>query len=168
MAITLQGFKEFENKLKNLPKDVKKEVGGETFAAAKNWEKRAKIAAPKDQGRLVGQIKGSQIGELASNVSVNVDYAPYEEWGTKSKVNVPPELASYAATFRGGGPGGGNARRMIYAWMDRVGIPKERQWFVFISIIVKGIRPHPFFFIQAPIVEKEFIKNVKNILETEH
>lgn len=168
VGIQLQGFKEFKNKLNRLPKEIKHEIGGETFFAAKNWERLSKQAAPVDQGRLRGSIKGSQIGELASQTTVNVEYAPYLEWGTKSKVSVPPELSAYAATFRGAGKGGGKAREMIYAWMNRVGIPTELQWVTFISIIVKGIKPHPFFFIQAPVVENEFLKNVRNILNTEH
>lgn len=167
-GIKLQGFKEFENKLRNLPVQLKKEIGGETFFAAKDWERRAKLAAPVDQERLRGEIRGSQSGELASEVVVNVSYAPYVEWGTKSKVQVPAELSSYAATFKGGGGGGGKAREMIYAWMNRVGVPKQLQWVTFISIIVKGIKPHPFFFIQSDAVGKEFIKNIRNILNTEH
>lgn len=167
-GIKLQGFREFETKIKNLPKELKQEVGGETWEAAKHWEQLSKQAAPKDQGRLVGSIKGTKTEELASEVTVNALHAPYLEWGTITKVKVPSELQAYAATFRGGGAGGGKAKEFIYAWMKRVGVPKERQWFVFISIITKGIRPQPFFFIQKPIVEKEFFRNVQNILNTEH
>jgi HK97 gp10 family phage protein len=166
--IKLKGFKEFRNKLKTVSKQIKQELGGETFAAAKNWERLAKQAAPVDQGRLRSAIHGSQINELSSKVVCNVDYAAYVEWGTKKNVRVPTELSSYAATFRGGGPGGPGARIMIYAWMERVGVPKELQWITFISIIVNGIKPQPFFFPPSPIVEKEFIKNVNQVLKTPH
>lgn len=37
---------------------------------------------------------------LAVRVDSNVNYAPYVEFGTKSKVEVPPELAEYASQFR--------------------------------------------------------------------
>jgi HK97 gp10 family phage protein len=167
-GIKLSGFKEFKGKIRKLPKEVKREVGGETFAAAKNWERLSKQLAPVDQGRLRAAIRGSQTGELASQVTCNIEYAAYQEWGTKTRVRVPAELSAYAATFRGGGPGGPGARLMIYAWMQRVGIPQEFQWVTFISIIVKGVKPHPFFFPPAPIVEKEFIKNVRNVINTQH
>lgn len=168
VTIKTSGFKEFQNKLKGLPKQLKHEVGGETYAAAKQWERLAKQAAPADQGRLRGAIRGEQTGPLSSHVVVNIDYAAYLEWGTKTKVQIPSELQSYASTFRGGGHGSGKAKEMIYAWMKRVGIPEERQWFVFISIIVNGIKPQPFFFIQRPIVERGFIQNVQRILNTPH
>ncbi len=90
------------------------------------------------------------------------------EWGTKTKVKVPADIATYASQFRGGGSSGGNVKLKIFEWMKRVGIPPERQYFVFISIITKGISPHPFFFIQRPIVEKALFTGVNNILKTEH
>lgn len=168
-GITLKGFDQFRNKLNNLPSVLKEEVGGETLQAAKMWEQSAKLAAPVDQGRLRNEIVGSQTGALSSQVVCNVEYAAYLEWGTKTKVSVPAEIADYAAQFRGAGPGGGpSAKVAIYAWMNRVGIPVEAQWFLFISIIVNGIKPHPFFFIQRPKVEIEYIKRVETILNTEH
>lgn len=166
--ITIKGGKELERRIKNLDKEIKAEVGEETFQSAKKWEQMAKQDAPVDQGLLRSQIRGIKTGPLASEVASPAEYSPYLEFGTKTRVRIPPELASYAAQFRGGGAGKGDAQKFIYAWMDRVGIPKEQQWQVFISIIVKGIRPHPFFFIQQPLVNKEFIKNVNNILQTPH
>lgn len=100
---------------------------------------------------------------MANEVVSPAEYSAYVEWGTKTRVSVPPELQSYAAQFRGG-KGAGDAKKMIYAWMDRVGVPKDRQWVVFISIITKGIHPHPFFFIQKPVVEKQLIGDIKAIL----
>lgn len=166
--IKLSGFSEFDSKLKNLPKQITKEIGGNVQDAALNWAQRAKTDAPVDQGRLKNEIKPVARGALTYEVVANVDYAAYIEWGTKTKVSVPGDIAGYAAQFRGGRSSGGNAKEMIYAWMNRVGIPKDRQWIVFINIIVNGIRPHPFFFIQRPFVEKEFVSNVRNILKTEH
>lgn len=167
-GLQLKGSVEFLKKIRNLPSVIKKEVGGETFASAKEWERLAKQSAPVDQGRLRAAIHATQVGETASTVVCNVEYVAFVEWGTKSRVKVPPDLESYAATFRGNGAGSGKAREMIYAWMNRVGIPPERQWYVFVSIIVKGIKPHPFFFIHKPIVQRDFNKNVRNILNTEH
>lgn len=167
-AISLSGFKEFENKLKSLPKVIEQEIGGEIQDAAQNWSQRAKQAAPVDQGRLRQEINPVRKTELTYEVVCNVDYAAYLEWGTKTKVRVPADIAGYAAQFRGGRSGGGNAKEMIYAWMKRVGIPEGMQWIVFINIIVNGINPHPFFFIQMPQVKKEFITNIQNILNTPH
>lgn len=166
--ISLKGFKEFEGKLRNLPKQVKAEIGLEAQDAALNWQERARKDAPVDQGLLRGMISTRKTGETEVQLTSNAEYSAYLEWGTKTRVRVPADIASYAATFKGGGKGGGKAKFMIYAWMNRVGVPKERQWIVFISIIVKGVKPHPFFFIQRPFVEKEYIEHIRNILKTEH
>lgn len=167
-TVTLTGFDEFSRKMENLPKVIEEEVSEEIKFAAKDWEGRATRSAPADQGRLRGAIKGFVIHPLEAEVVVNVEYAPYIEWGTKTKVRVPADIAGYAAQFRGARAGAGNAKRMIYAWMKRVGIAEEFWWPVFHSIITKGIKPHPFFFIQRPIIEKELIAHIKNILKTEH
>jgi hypothetical protein len=162
-SITLKGFSEFERKLKNLPDQIKGEVDAVVQDAGDSWEDLAKSSAPTDQGLLKGSITNERIGLMANEVVSSAEYSAYVEWGTKTRVSVPPELQSYAAQFRGG-KGAGDAKKMIYAWMDRVGVPKDRQWVVFISIVTKGIHPHPFFFIQKPIVEKQLIGDIKAIL----
>lgn len=169
-SITLSGFKEFQDKLRNMNGILTREVDGVVKDAANVWSQRAKQDAPKDQGRLINEIKPIHVKAMESEVVVNVEYAAWVEWGTKTKVRVPPEIAQYAATFRGGGKRGERfaTQKKIFAWMDRVGIPIEKQWFVWISIIVRGINPHPFFFIQRPIVEKQFIGDIKDILNTQH
>lgn len=167
-SITLTGFKEFEAKLVAMPAILKKEVDGEVQAASSHWATRAKQDAPVDQGFLKGQITSKSDGVMQAEVTSASSYSAYMEWGTKTRVQVPADLQAYAQQFRGGGPRAGNAKKMIYAWMDRVGIPTEFQWRVFISIIVKGVHPHPFFFIQRPIVQTFLDKNVQNILNTEH
>jgi HK97 gp10 family phage protein len=165
--ITFIGFKEFRNKLHALPGVVTKEVDAVVQIAGSQWEQLAKSGAPVDQGRLRANITNKKTGEMSNEVSSPVEYSPYVEFGTKTRVQVPADLQTYANQFKGG-RGGGNAKEMIYEWMKRVGIPPERQWIVYISIMVKGIRPHPFFFPPAPIVEKQLFSDIKHVLDTEH
>lgn len=166
-TVTLSGFKEFESKLQNLPKIIMNEIDGEVKFAADLWAKNAKRDAPVDVGFLRGQISINQNSPGNWEVNSHAEYSAYMEWGTKSRVKVPADLAAYASQFRGGNNEGG-AKKMIFAWMDRVGIKKELQWIVFMSIIIKGVKPHPFFFIQIPLVEKQLITNVKAILNAGH
>lgn len=167
-TVTLTGWKEFEKKALTLPKVLFDEIDGETEDAARLWAAGAKRDAPKDQGFLANGITSRKIGLMQAETTSNADYSAYLEWGTKTRVQVPADLQTYAAQFKGGGKNAGNAKQMIYAWMNRVGIPKEKQWFVFLSIIIKGIRPQPFFFIQTPVVQNQLNKNVQTILNTEH
>lgn len=167
-SITLSGFKEFEDKCESLADVLLEELDGEVEDAARVWAGLAVDAAPVDQGLLKGLISSGQVSDHSADVTSSAEHSAWMEWGTKSRVSVPAELQSYASTFIGGGKGSGNAKEMIYAWMGRVGVPKEFQWPTFISIITKGVHPHPFFFIQEPIVEKQFLENCQKILNTEH
>jgi HK97 gp10 family phage protein len=167
-TVILKGWKEFENKLNSLPKQLEKEVDFAVEDAAGLWEQKAKQDAPVDQGRLKQQISRKRVAAMNWEVVSPAEHSAWLEWGTKSKVRVPSDIAQYAAQFRGGGSGGGNAKTMIYAWMNRVGIPPEAQWAVFISIIVNGITPHPYFFIQRPFVQAQLDSDIKQILNTEH
>lgn len=167
-TITLTGFKEFEAKLKAMPKILENKIGGEVRYSAELWAGMAKRDAPKDVGFLAGGIDAKHLQPMHSEVTSNAEYSAYMEWGTKTRVQVPGDLQAYASQFRGGGAKAGNAKQMIYAWMNRVGIPAQFQWPVFFSIITKGVHPHPFFFIQVPLVEKELFTRVQKILTTEH
>lgn len=165
-TITLSGFKEFEAKCKSMPDILLKELDGEVEDATRVWAGLAKEDAPKDQGFLAGRISNKKISLGEWETVSEAEYSAFQEWGTKTRVSVPVEFQSYALEFKKSGSG--DAKKMIYAWMNRVGIPAQFQWIVFFSIITKGIHPHPFFFIQKPIVEKQFITNAQKILNTEH
>jgi len=166
-AITLTGFKEFEEKLKRMPDILASEVDGECGAAAKEWDELAKLMAPKDVGFLVGGISNYRKEKMWWEVTSKANYSAYMEWGTKSRVSVPADLTAYASQFKGGG-GKGLTKEFIYAWCKRKGIPENAWWPIFISIVTKGVKPQPFFFIQVPIVEKGLFSKVDKILKTEH
>lgn len=166
-AITLEGWTEGIAKLKAMPEILYDEIDGEVQDAAENWEGLAKAAAPVDQGALRNGISSYKVAQMNWETVSASEYSPYIEWGTRTKVRVPGELSAYAQQFKTGYQPGG-AKKAIFAWMNRVGIPKERQWIVFLSIMIKGINPHPFFFPQKPIVERGLITNVDRILKTEH
>lgn len=104
--VKIEGFREFRAKLDNLPKQTRQVVGGIVVDAANEWARLAKKSAPFNKiiglgGRLVGSITARQTGELSAEVSANVKYAPYVEWGTGAKVSVPADLAKYAIQFKG-------------------------------------------------------------------
>src|SRR6185436_13684216 len=150
-----------------MPDVLQEEFAGEVEFSALRWQELAFNAAPVDQGKLKQGITVAKVNDLEWNVLSNQVYSPYLEFGTKSKTRIPSGLESYAAQFKGT-TGEKGAKTMIYAWMNRVGIPVERQWIVFISIMRTGIRAHPFLFPQEPIIKKEFIGHLQNIVDTEH
>ena len=60
--------------------------------------------APVDEGRLRSSIKPKYSADkLSSEVSVNVIYGPYMEFGTGEAVEIPDGLEDYALQFKGKG-----------------------------------------------------------------
>ena len=177
-VVTLTGFKEFEAKLKKMPDILKSEVSGEVKSAAEEWAKLAKetLALPYpsgawDSGFLAGGIDAKHGGDkdMTSEVTSAMSYSAYMEWGTKSRAKVPADLTSYASKFRGPtGISDTDPKELIYAWAKRKGIPEQYWWPIYWSIKKKGVKPHPFFFIQKPIIQKLLFAGVKKIVETEH
>lgn len=160
MSIKLEGFDELKRKLNGLPERVTTQAMAILYDSALELEQRAKRAAPKDQGYLAGRISSS-LGENSAEIASPVDYSPFVEWGTKSKVNVPAELSGYASQFRGGK--GGNAKEFIYAWCKRKGIDPKHWFLVYRSIMANGIRPQPYFFIQMDVVKPKMLKRLDEI-----
>jgi len=74
-------------KLDTLSKDMRKNVEYTINKHALRIESDAKSRVVVDTGRLRSSIKTEKLGELGRTVYTNVEYAPYVEFGTKSKVN---------------------------------------------------------------------------------
>lgn len=138
-TITFTGWDAFIQKAQNLPQILFEEIDGECEDAAAYWEELSKNDAPKDTGRLYQNITKKQLGLMHYEVVDPIEYAAFREWGTGALVSVPSDLREYAITFKGAG------------------------------IRQVNSRPHPYFFIQQPIVEKYLFENIKNnIIEREH
>lgn len=162
-AITLKGFKEYQKKLSKAAGSLNKLADLEASAAAQNIATMARTKAPINDGALRASINpdGSN-GKY--EVSASVSYAPFIEFGTRSKVSVPPELQQYAATFKGGG-GEKGAKAAIYEWCRKKGIPEEAWYFVYRSIMTNGIRPQPFLFPSVDAEQPKFYQRLQNILD---
>lgn len=166
-SITISGFKEFANKCNKLPGELLDKADGVAEDAADTWESLAKLAAPKDIGSpgILSGISNKRLSQGNWEVVSASDHSPYMEFGTRSKARIPADLVAYASQFKGP-TGQTDAKKFIFAWAKRVGLPEDAWWPVFISIMRFGVNPHPFFFVQKPIVEAQFIKDLKQIIET--
>lgn len=162
--IRFKGFDEYIAVLRNAPQTVRKDADFFLMDAANTWEEFAKKSAPKDQGKLAGGIV-TKPTKGGYDVVVNSEYAPYQEWGTKTRVRVPSELQQYASQFKGK-KGGGQAKRAIFDWCKRVGIPPERWFLVYRSIMRYGVHPHPFFFIHKQKVEAQLLADLQQLVES--
>lgn len=184
------GFKEFADKMKSLPNDILNRLDGECEDAAALWEELAVNAAPVDEGRLRGDITFKKVADMNYEVVSPVFYSPFIEWGTKTRVSVPADLQAYALQFKDKTQGDYfDFLNAILDWVKRKGIHEiglqhrnvvlrseggKRETkkdallrvaeAIAFSIIRHGIKPHPFFFPQKPIVEKEWRDNTNKIL----
>lgn len=162
---TISGFKEFADKCNKLPAELLHDFDEAAEFAAADWELKAKQDAPKDIGFLAGGISHKKNKPGDWEVVSAAEYSAYMEWGTRGKARVPADLAAYAAQFKGP-TGQADAKKFIFAWAKRVGLPEDAWWPVYISIMVNGVNPHPYFFVQQPVIETQFIKDLKQIIET--
>lgn len=169
-GITLTGWKEFEQKALDMSKLLEDEMDEAAELAARTWAQGAARDAPKDFGKLSGHISPSK-GEFVGQWEVNspMQYSPFMEWGTKLRAFVPGELSDYASQFQHvdfSVPTEGGLKEIIYAWAQRKGIPKAAWWPIYITIRRIGVTPHPFFFTQRPIVEKQLLGDLEQMINT--
>jgi len=100
--IKLSGFKEFENKLNNLPAKLSVKADAFVQRAAQDWALLAARNAPVKTNTLRGRIQAVPKGQMNAEVLSPVRYSPYVEWGTGERVVVPVDLVNYALKFKTG------------------------------------------------------------------
>lgn len=106
---------DFARDIRRMSDDFHKELKGEVVAATRQVSLNAKSFAPVDKGGLRSSIRVANKG-LSGEVSVGVEYGPYQEYGTGTKVKVPSELKSYAMQFKGKGIREVNTRAQPYLY----------------------------------------------------
>lgn len=102
VRVTITGNTAIIKKLHQLPAQAKQLVTDEIEATIDDIHRDAVIRVPVDTGRLKGSLT-PQVSGMTGEVGTNVEYAPYVEFGTGGKVNIPAGLESYAARFKGKG-----------------------------------------------------------------
>ena len=126
-------------------------------------ESEAKLNAPKGvNSALRASIKTQKDEEMKRIVVADTHYAPYVEFGTKSKVDIPSGLEDYAKQFEGGESKGSfkEAEESIKNWGRFKNIPEEDLDYLVLHILTKGIKAQPFLF---PAFNKLYPKLIKNI-----
>ena len=135
-----------------------------------NIERKAKRNAPVNVGRL----RSSIATELVDNekkpfaqVVVNARYAPYVEFGTKSKARIPAGLEGYAQQFKGGNGSFDDLLANIKQWTKNKGIDQEAAFPIAVKIARNGVAPQPFlfpaYFSEVPKIEKGIAKILQRV-----
>jgi HK97 gp10 family phage protein len=97
--ITSPGLTRLIQRLKKLGPEMEKLVEAEIADTALRIERRAAQWAPKDMGFLHNSIKAERYAALQWQVSAQVRYAAFVEFGTGGLVDIPAGLEEYARKF---------------------------------------------------------------------
>jgi HK97 gp10 family phage protein len=127
-------FTKYLTKLKALENDFAREVDDEMAAAGLEIVTLAKQNAPTDFGRLKNAIKSNKLSLLRHEVSVNVNYAAYVEFGTGKKYrdyspNLTNEWKNIAADFFKTGKGTTRPQPYLYP-AAKLGMAKLKERFL--------------------------------------
>lgn len=164
--VSIQGLDTLLAKLNGMPVAVTKSVDIELKDGSEQMAGIAKTQAPGNTGSLRQGIGSEKEADLDYNVFSNVEYSAFVEFGTGTHVEVPPGLEEYAAQFKGTGTSGAlSAKDAIYAWCKDKGIDPKAWYAIYVSIMVNGIHPQPFFFSAKAIQEPKIIKGVEDALK---
>lgn len=173
VKVNVIGLESLKSRIDSASKELKTDVDAELQAAAFDFvalAKRDVASQGGDRGTLLRSITQSKKGDMSYVVSANVFYAPFIEFGTKTKFNPYPGTEEYASQFKGA-KGSGTLKLIdaIKGWVKRKGIAKGKEadkaaFLIARSIYKKGISPKPFFFKQVPIVREKLLTNVTRVL----
>jgi len=160
----IQSTKNVLKALDSLGDKVRRSAEREIERSARNIERDAKRKAPTGANNRLKtsiDVRGSQ---LSREVFTDVKYAPYMEFGTKSKVEIPPGLEGYAMQFKGGGGSFEDFEASIKRWAQLKGIPEEAVYPIMKSILHKGVKAQPFLFPAFFAEQPQLLKRLKKVL----
>lgn len=131
--IKVDGLNTTINAIKSNKQKIEKTIQDELNIFGFKTVADAKRNAPVDEGTLRNSISFVK-SDNSVTISVNVDYAAYQEFGTRSFVQISPGWEEFAAQFKG-------SQRAI-------------------SMLANGVKPHPYL---IPAVEKNRIELIKQL-----
>lgn len=98
------GIDKLITELKNYSEKVNNDINNSVKAAALNVETKAKMDCPVDMGILRSSINTRPIKDdegYGYEVFTPLEYAPYVEFGTGTRVSIPTGYEEYARQFKG-------------------------------------------------------------------
>jgi len=153
------------NKLESASKEIRVKGEFELERSARKIEAQAKRNAPEGASNRLKTSIDVRGSKLEREVYTDVKYAPYVEFGTKSKVEIPPGLEGYAMQFKGNRGGSfEDFEASLKLWARRKGIPEEAVYPIMKSILHNGVKAQPFLFPAFFAEQPELIKRLKKVI----
>lgn len=158
-TVELKGINETVNRLKKLSKEVATDADKVMGYSARVIERDAKKNVDVDTGDLRASIH--HIDKfLEKEVKTDKTHAPFVEFGTKSKVDIPNGLEQYASQFKSSGGNFADLLEAIQGWASRKGIDQQFAYPIALKIAQNGVSARPFLF---PAYFKELPKLNKKL-----
>lgn len=178
VSIKITGYSKLIRKLNRLGDNVKREIGWEFQEAANEVRTLAIKKAPADESGIRNSISVKEVpGKVNKEFEVVVGrfYAPFVEFGTKSKYKAPAELGSWPAQFRNQKIAG-NPIEALRGWVHRKKLATGRNieaqeksiaFLIWRKIKREGVKAQPYLFPSFFEVRRKLIARLENILKQE-
>lgn len=164
--MSVKGLNKVLKSLQKFGKEAEKEIDVYAFDVANEISEDAEINAPKNLGKLAQSISTPvKIEDANYKVVVREDYAPYVEFGTGKRVNIPPEMKEMASSIRKRKGSFEEGLESIRDWCKSKGIDVKFAYIIFMSILEKGIEPQPFLYPAFVRGRQNFVKKLKMVLD---
>jgi HK97 gp10 family phage protein len=173
LQVNTIGLDQFKAKILSAKKSIQDDVSAELQASAMEFVALAKRSAANnggDRGTLQQSIDYRKTDILSYEVFVGTFYAPFIEFGTKSKAVVPAGLEDVASQFKGlKGTGSLSLIEAIKGWVVRKQIATKEKadgvaFVIARSIYRNGISPKPFFYKHTAAVRTNLFKRLNEII----
>lgn len=128
-----------------------------SYSAYMEWGTKRRTKVPADLSTYAAQFKGKGSGDYYEFLNAILDWVIRK--GIANRYSIKTQKPIKINILK---PGKGKVAKSDYERLHDTAAA------IAFSIIRYGVNPHPFFFIQVPLVEKQLFTQVDKILKTEH
>lgn len=170
MNIKLSGVQKVLNQLAKVESEISEEVDAELQASLNNMTKDAQRRAPNNFGELVNKIGNKKEDKLRYSLFSTAWHAPYVEFGTRAKADVPKELDAIGKAVQKRESRGKFADFVdsIYLWGTHKGIiekdDKNHALNIARKIWHQGIAPQPYLWPAFVAERSKLVSNIKAVV----
>lgn len=148
VSISVQNSKKLLKHFEQFGDDAILAVEDANITMASKVAEVAKSKSPVNEGTLRNSIQWSKETPLKYNVGTNLPYAPYIEFGTGARVDIPAEFAELAALAKQRGNTGTfeEGLKQIKEWCRKKGIDIKFAYIIFVNLLNNGMYAKPFMY----------------------
>lgn len=156
----------FRAQMRKFTEKKTKQLQDMTMLSGFNITSNAKKEVPRYQSRLYNSLRPLYSrNKLSVRVWTDVNYAPFVEFGTKSKAKIPTELAGVASQFKSKGVGNFDEfLKNIEKWCKSKGIDPGAAYPIAISLIKNGQKAQPFLYPAFKAERTKYVQALKTLM----